>query len=439
MPPRHHRIPDDVLTRLAAGGGGAEAARHLAAAEWSKRRLLVLRLARLAADSGHPHAEAADHAYDVLAEVEKKRPDAVRTALGHPAVGAWAAQTVGALERGRTPALGPGHLGAVAAVAALKAGMPCRTEAPAPGGDLALPALGRLSLPGPDVPDLVEVHVHADGRMTAGGVRLRPGQGEHPGWRPLHRLATADGRLSLLVDDLHPFRWTPSTLIEGRLPEPELPRWQECLESAWQTLRRHHWTIADETRELVSVLTPVQGPAQGMNSASAADRFGTVAMSTPPDGRWLASTFAHEVQHAKLGAILDVLRLLEPDDVVHYAPWRPDPRPLSGLVQGAYAYLGVSGFWRRQREHESDLRPHIEFARWRESAYAVTGTLLDSGRLTDIGERFVSGMRATLAAWLAEPVPPAALDEARREAEAHLDAWRARNPGFSPDGGAITA
>jgi hypothetical protein len=32
-----------------------------------------------------------------------------------------------------------------------------------------------------------------------------------------------------------------------------------------------------------------------------------------------------------------------------YAPWRSGPRPLNGLLQGAYAFLGVSGFWRQQR------------------------------------------------------------------------------------------
>ncbi len=36
----------------------------------------------------------------------------------------------------------------------------------------------------------------------------------------------------------------------------------------------------------------------------------------------------------------------------YYAPWRPDPRPAHGLLQGAYAYLGVTEFWQRQHPYE---------------------------------------------------------------------------------------
>lgn len=32
----------------------------------------------------------------------------------------------------------------------------------------------------------------------------------------------------------------------------------------------------------------------------------------------------------------------------YYAPWREDPRPISGLLQRTYAFLEVSAFWQRQ-------------------------------------------------------------------------------------------
>ncbi|MFI6294803.1 HEXXH motif domain-containing protein [Nonomuraea sp. NPDC050790] len=423
---RPHRLPDDVMARLAAGGGGAEAARHLAVAERSKHRLLVLGVVQMAVNAGHVHSTATDRAFDLLAEIEKKRPEAVRDTLDYPAVGAWAGHTVVALPSGES--CSPAQLGAVAAVAAIKAGLPCTTKVPVLDGVITLPSLGQLVLPtGSVAGDLIDLRVRGDGVVEAAGVRVRVGTEEHPGWRPLRRLATADASLTLMVDDLDPFRWTSETVIEGRLSVTELGQWRSCLDAAWRMLREHHWSIADEILAIVPVLTPIQRPRQGMNSASAADRFGAIALSTPLDGRWLASTFAHEIQHVKLGATMDVVRLVEPDDSRYYAPWRPDPRPLSGLLQGAYAYLGVAGFWRRQRAHETDLRPHIEFAHWRESTFAVTSTLLDSGRLSPEGERFVCGMRRTLSAWQDEPAPPAALDAARQEAQAHLEEWLARN------------
>ncbi|WP_336205610.1 HEXXH motif domain-containing protein [Nonomuraea sp. LPB2021202275-12-8] len=429
MDPRPHRLPDEVLARLAAGGGGAAAARHLVSAERSKHRLLVLGVARLASGDGHPHAKAVDHAYDVLADIEKERPAVVRDVLGYPAVGGWAGHTLRALRSGNADPMAPPRLGAIAAVAALKAGVACWTEAPAEGGKIMLPSLGQIVLHDrtADPAELVDLRVHADGTVEAGERRIRVPAGEQPGWQPLHRVRTRDGSFAPLVDDLDPYRWPGDTVIEERLPEAGLRSWQACLESAWQMLREQHWTIAAEADAIVSVLTPIKGPSQGMNSASAGGRFGAIAMSTPPDGRWLASTFAHEVQHAKLGAVLDIVELLEPDESLHYAAWRDDPRPLSGLIQGAYAYLGVSGFWRRRRAFETDLRPHIEFARWRECAFDAVGTLLDSGCLTPPGKRFVTAMRRTLAAWLAEPVPAEAQDVAGQEEAAHRAAWIARN------------
>lgn len=476
MQPRPFRLSDEVLDQLAAGGGGKQAAKPLISAEQSRRRMTMVVMLELAAKLRHPHSKAAEHAYGILADAQRKQPGAMVSAFDRPAVGAWLQATARELiaadaRHEETPrqapdepdaaapaatpeaasaklaiappegvrpwtsgpySPGPAQLGAIAAVAALKAGLSCRVEVPAPDGVITLPSLGQIVLPpasaGGHDGDLVELRVHPDGLVECEGVRLRPNGSELPHWRRIHELRTRAG-LVLLLDDLDPFRWPAETVIDGRLGEDEFRKWEADLSSAWDMLLANHWTIADETRLMVSVLTPIKGPEGGLDSASAADRFGTIAMSTPLDGCWLASTFAHEVQHAKLGAVLDVVHLLHPDSGRYYAPWRPDPRPLSGLLQGAYAYLGVSGFWRRQRQADQDVRAHAEFARWRRSAYDVTSTLLDSGRLTATGRRFVTRMRRTLEPWLDEPVPAEALAMAQREAEAHRAAWLARNTG----------
>ena len=52
-------------------------------------------------------------------------------------------------------------------------------------------------------------------------------------------------------------------------------------------------------------------------------------------------TLVHEFQHSKLSAMLDLVPLTDPDDHGRYfAPWRVDPRPLAGLLQGVYAFVG---------------------------------------------------------------------------------------------------
>ncbi|MEO3863072.1 HEXXH motif-containing putative peptide modification protein [Acrocarpospora sp. B8E8] len=118
-----------------------------------------------------------------------------------------------------------------------------------------------------------------------------------------------------------------------------------------------------------------------------------------------------------------------PHHDLYYAPWRDDPRPVYGLLQGTYAFLGLTSFWRRQRLIEpisEQARAHTEFARWREAAYAATASLLDGKGLTPVGRDFVSVIRSTLEEWLTEPVPAAALNQARAAAIRHRREWRAR-------------
>jgi len=60
-------------------------------------------------------------------------------------------------------------------------------------------------------------------------------------------------------------------------------------------------------------------------------------------------TVAHESQHLKFAALLDGVDLTMPGDGQRcYAPWREDPRPVVGLLQSAYAFLG------RQRVRSPD-------------------------------------------------------------------------------------
>src|SRR5581483_10387130 len=135
----------------------------------------------------------------------------------------------------------------------------------------------------------------------------------------------------------------------------------------------------------------------GHVSSSSPETFGTVAMSRQPDRYTCAVTLVHEVQHLKLSALLDLVPLTLPDDGQrYYAPWRTDPRPASSLLQGAYAFLGVSGFWRRLRQAAAQTavrqRADAEFARWRAAAAQTVTTLRSTGRLTAAGQDFTAEM-----------------------------------------------
>ncbi|MFC5179904.1 FxsB family cyclophane-forming radical SAM/SPASM peptide maturase [Actinomadura harenae] len=443
MPPELKRlsIPEKVFAGLAQGGGGAYAVDELWRVQRSKR-LLLLRWVREAARSRDPAREArARQAYALLADIQGRDPDAVRAVLDHPAVGVWA-HAVAARGADTDP------ITALAAAAAIRARDPRPIEVVGGPDGLFLPSLG-MAVPfagtgivraAPGAP--VTISSDADTFVLPDGDPHR----DAPGWHGLRTLeAEYHGMaLHLLLDDRDPLRSVGGDPMP-RLTHEETEQWRSVLRSAWRLLVRRHWTVAEEAARTLRVLTPLAPPAQGTRSSTVHEAFGAMYASLPPDERDLAVTFAHEVQHAKLGALNDAIPLTRPDDGRRfYAAWRDDPRPAAGLLTGAYAHLGVAGFWRRQRHHEhgpSALRAHTEFAHWRDASALATGTLLRSGALTEDGERFVTEMDRTLRSWRREPVPPAALDQARTTANEHRRRWRAEHgdPNAREQGGSTTA
>jgi len=263
--------------------------------------------------------------------------------------------------------------------------------------------------------------------VRSGGLRVAVREGA-PGWREL-RPVTA-GSFRILVDDLDPFRM-PATYgtPAGRLTPPQVAELRATMNAAWPVLPP---ASAVEIAAIVRVIVPYQAPGSGLVSTSSPQAFGTVAMSRQPDPYTCAETLVHETQHLKLCALLDLVALTRPDDGQrYYAPWRTDPRPASGLLQGAYAFLGVSGFWRAQRGVAPDPavreRAAAEFARWRDGAALVVDTLLGSGQLTGPGHVFAQEMAGVLDRWQREPVPEHALVLAQRLAGRHLAQWQEDN------------
>ncbi|RKT56476.1 aKG-HExxH-type peptide beta-hydroxylase [Saccharothrix australiensis] len=376
MTVRPWRLSAEDFAALARGEGGARAVRALRLARRSRTSLLIRMIA--AAPEARP-------AYRLLVDADRASPSAVAEVLDYPSVGAWATRTALALRRG-SPAR-PVDLAFVAAAAALRAGVPARVDLPAVEV-CALPSLGL---------------VH-DPRTLA--------------YEPLPEVDLGSHAVRLDV-------WAgggvpPGLAVATRF---DLERWRSGLAGAWGVLERDHPAMAEEFAELVTVLTPMPPSPTGTSSATAADAFGCVFLSLAPDPETFAVTLAHEAQHTKLVALMDLFPLLVPDRrEIFYAPWREDPRPLAGLLHGTYAHLGVAAFWRARR----GLHAQTEYARWRSAALTTAETLLSSGKLTPTGHTFVTGMAEVLRRWCAEPVHPDAAARAAEEAAAHRSRWQAR-------------
>jgi len=417
-------MPADLFRALAAGGGGPAALEVLRRVQHSKHALLLRGV--LTAAVGHPQAALARGGYELLAAAERRDRGAVADVVCHPWVGAWAQRTLLAL-REQTPYddAAPGVLATIAAAAAIRTGLPAEIEVPAIGDTVALPSLGTAEVPDVTVATVRSAPDRAE--VTADSVRVRipvrSGEGSS-GWRPLRRLTCGiceGAEFEPLLDDASPFRM-PAAPHLARLDDPG--GWISPFRDAWKLLSRHHPAFATEVAALVRVVVPLAAPEDGLVSSSSPETFGAIAISEPEDACTLALTLVHETQHVKLSALLDIIQLTLPDNGTrYYAPWREDPRPVSGLLQGAYAYLVVTAFWRRQRRLSSQAQADIEFARWREAASLATGTLLGSGRLTVDGQRFVRIMEATLRTWQSEQLPLDARTSARERNDRHRALW----------------
>jgi uncharacterized protein len=425
-----HRVSQHVFDALAAGGGGTDAVRELAAAQDSKHLVLLQGVLAAAQAAGHEQLPLARRGYELLAAAQRHDPAIANAVIRHPSVGAWALRTLGALRGAPArPGAEPGWLSAVAAATAIRARLPAEIEVPTLGNAVMLPSLG-VAIVGDGT--AVVRSARSDAEVVSGATRVELPRDPHqdaPGWQALRRIRA--GSFEVLIDDLDPFRMPAATNATSRLHVTEVERWDAAFQEAWPLLERHHPVIAEEVAAAITVIVPLTLTGHIQISSSSSETFGAIALSEPPDPCTLAATLAHEVQHLKLSGLLDIVTLTLPDDERRfYAPWRGDPRPISGLLQGAYAYLGVSGFWRRQRHLEhgaAGIRANAEFARWREATELVVETLGSSGHLTPAGLDFVHRMTQILRAWQDERVPEEARALARREAEQHLVRWHSKN------------
>jgi len=425
-----HRIPKNVFVAIGRGGGGSSAVGILANGQYSKHVLLLRGVLEAAVTSGHRQAASAQDSYDLLADIQRFNPAAARKVISYPSVGAWASRTLRALRGGSSmPGAEPAGMSGIAAATAIHAGYSAEIKVPAVDGLVVLPSVGAGTLGN----GLVVVQNTVDGthissRESSISVPREPND-VTTGWLPLRRVHV--GELQVLIDDVDPFRMPAEPTLAHRLPEATFDEWERVLRDAWTLLAQFHREVALEVAAAIRVIVPLVRPVAGQASSSSRETYGAVALSQPPDTRTLAVTLVHEVQHLKLSALLDIVTLLLPDDGRRfYAPWRNDPRPASGLLQGAYAYVGVSKFWRRQRELDdglAGLKAQTEFARWRSAAMQVVNTLHSSGLLTPAGAEFTENMAESLRVWLSEPIPHDARVLAADKAEKHLARWHTVN------------
>lgn len=437
--PVFHRLTWRDFDNLARLEGDAGVLRRLRRAERSRRKLLLRALLEDSVKSPEllgPLPPAED-AWELLARVEARSARTLDQLLVHPYVGSWAGYTT-RLCRNGTDGIGPlwmhlGHLHALAATAAIRAGLDFVAEVPAWNGNVMLPSLGMARLRAGE-PFSVAVVRGERGRYTVAneaGTVVLPGEpGEDgPGWWSVRRVRTRVGSraFSLRLDDLDPYRGLYEPIPPQRLPVTELDEWSRLIDEACELIVTHLPGFAETMPIGLNSLVPKPQVLYRNPSASTGEAFGSAVVGRPTDGASLASTLIHEFQHIVLGGVLHLIRLYDNDPRERiYVPWREDPRPVNGAIQGLYAFFGVTAFW-RALAGAGGRRAGFEFAYWRQQSWRTLRALRDDATLTGAGRRFLDGIAGPLGAWQTEPVAPDVAGWAKAAAQDHLAGWRVRH------------
>lgn len=454
-------VPDRALRELGRTEGTADTL-GLLVRDQDTRRLVLLR-ALLDAAAAAPATVCPPPLLDrlhadwaLLEATERTDRAAVRAVLFHPMTGPWAEGLLAGLTT-RTAAgpdlvAGLAHLTALAAAAAIRAGMPVTARLTARGGRLSLPTLGAVRAQ--DGPADIAFE---EGEMTAhpaGGpaltVRTQPDgtlTSADPRWLPvlmLHPVLPGTGPVPL--DDVDPYR-TRGTGLERHglsaathVDDQERKAWIASWAGVEPLLRLGGEHRLTEAAVLLRCLVPL-GPPPGSGptgeaaahcSGTRREAFGAVLSSKPATPAYFASTLVHELQHTKLAALGALVPLHHEGAAArHFAPWRSDPRPFDGLFQGAYSHLALADFWQRlalgvPRVTHRDLA-WAEHARCRQQVGAVMPVLAGSGSLTPEGRVLVNEMITVYHRLEDSPPPTGHLARAEAYVSTTKVIWQQRN------------
>lgn len=438
-----HQLPWSDFDQLAQGEIQPAVVSRLRDAERSRRLLLLRALVDEVCKSPEKFEPlpTPEEAWELLARIEFHDAAAFERVVAHPYVGSWAGYTIRLLRKGITGVFPlwahVGHLHAVAAAAAIHAGLNFHVRVPAWGGGVILPTLGMARL------RTDEPHSVAEVRGTRDGVEFKHGDEtlmltgtldvDQPNWWAIHQHKTEGHRHRHVVrlDDVDPYRGLHEPTPPRRLAVADVAAWRELLTDAWQLVAAHLPERTDAFAVGLDSIVPAPAIRFRSASASTGEAFGSAVIARPDDSATLAATLVHEFQHIVLGGVLHLARLQEDDARERfYVPWRPDPRPLSGALQGIYAFFGVASFWRAVAQATAGnltRRAMFEFAQARNESWRVLQAVRDDASLTAEGRRFIDGIASTLAPWQAEPVPADVLKLADTITADHHAQWRMRH------------
>jgi hypothetical protein len=243
------------------------------------------------------------------------------------------------------------------------------------------------------------------------------------------------GGLELSLEDTDPFRGSDALpLPTARRGSPATAaRWRRLTSAASAILASTDAGQAVEVAGTLHALVPLRdAPDRPSSSATVTDALGTIMITPPLDAVRFAVALVHEAAHSRLEMLGDLTPLVLAGDGarVHFAPWRPDPRPLAAVLHGAFAYSRMAAFWAARWArplHAGDRQAAYELAWCRGALRLALPALRVAGGLTEAGGRVVAAMEADCDAWDRVELPAALTRAARRVLRDVGVVWRLRN------------
>jgi HEXXH motif-containing protein len=140
--------------------------------------------------------------------------------------------------------------------------------------------------------------------------------------------------------------FTPTSFERDQLTKRHEIRWLAIAIPAWEMIAQVSEPLSKEL-SLHRVIVPIRvdKPQIALSATSPdvpATSFSSWCSTTPE----LVEMLIHEYHHDKLNMLLSVDPLITGSETAVYpSPWKEQPRPLLGILHGAYVFTGVFQFW----------------------------------------------------------------------------------------------
>ncbi|MFI6130376.1 FxSxx-COOH system tetratricopeptide repeat protein [Micromonospora sp. NPDC051141] len=427
-----HSLTRTSFNRLARGHCDRRVIDELSSGMTSHRMLLLV--AVLLRAKGWPSSAETDAAVALIDEARQSAPRSADRVITSPQVGAWLVHvlrhTDGRWEDDLPSWVVLGHLQAVAAVAGIVTHRIFDVHVPVWEGMAALPTLGVASF-GDSATGLARVRrsgltvtVTFDGCTVT--VPPYP-KVDGPGWTAIRNINER-----VILDPLDRYlqrqqsRANPVVLADADM-------WARLLDESVSIIRAYDADEAEAFQSFVRCLVPLPpAPLLRPASSSSSAAHGYIAMSPPDDPVSFAGTLLHELQHLKFGALHNLVPLFEHhDNPRYYAPWRDDPRPLGGLLNGTYAFTAVARFWHNRHQqpslpHRDRTRAAFECGLWQHQVARALSQIRTDPHLTTYGHDVVTALTGVLDAMRHEASDEIA-DTVSMATADHWAGWRAHH------------